>query len=64
MPNSASKPTALDKDETKAVVKEAFQEWLDKKYAEFGKWSLRAIGVTCLAALFYFYVATHGFNIK
>lgn len=45
-------------------MKEAIREWLDEKYAAFGKWSIRAIGVTALAGLLYFYVATHGFHIK
>lgn len=64
MPPTPRTPQALTRDETKEAVKEAFQEWLDKKYAAFGKWSLGALGATAIAGLLYLYVTFHGFHIK
>jgi len=40
----------------KEVVKEAIEEWLDKQFATFGKWSL--VGILCaLGAWAFFRVA-------
>ena len=40
--------------EMKKAMKEALKEWLDAKFADFGKWS--AIGIACmvLAVMTYF----------
>jgi hypothetical protein len=62
--NNNKPQAALTRDETKEAVKEAFQEWLDKKYATFGKWTLCGLGATILAGLLYAYVMTQGFHIK
>jgi hypothetical protein len=48
------------KDEQKALVKEAFKEWLDEKAAEFGKWTFKFLATAVFGALIYFLV-THGF---
>jgi len=50
----------LNKREQKAVVKEAFKEWLDEKAAQFGKWTIKFIASAAFGALLYFLV-THGF---
>lgn len=42
------------RDEGKQVVKEALKEWLDEKFASFGKWSLGAIAASALVAVVYF----------
>ena len=39
-----------DEEETKRIVKEALREWLDEKYAEFGRWSIHGILAALLAA--------------
>ena len=49
-----------DKKEQKALVKEAFKEWLDEKAAEFGKWTFKFIGTALLGTLLV-YLVTHGF---
>lgn len=48
--------------ELKEVVKEAIQEWLDKQYATFGKWSLAGLFSMALAGLLWFWISTHGFD--
>lgn len=49
----------LSPDEQKAIIKEAISEWLEAKYAEFGKWTLHGIIAAGLAAGVYF-LAVHG----
>jgi hypothetical protein len=46
----------------KEIIKEAFKEWLDEKYAEFGKWTLKRLGAILIGLLLY-YAVMHG-NIK
>ncbi|TAM16079.1 MAG: hypothetical protein EPN65_15230 [Pandoraea sp.] len=50
-------------EEQRALIKEALQEWLDAKYAEVGKWTLRGICAAALAALVLF-MAAHGFKLE
>lgn len=49
----------LTPDEQKEIIKEAISEWLDEKYAEFGKWTIHGLLATAIAALGYF-AAAHG----
>lgn len=49
----------LDREEQKAIVKEAIREWLDEKYSAFGKWTLHGLLAACLGALAY-WLAVHG----
>lgn len=49
-----------DRQDQKAIVKEAFKEWLDEKAAQFGKWTFRFIGSALAGAVLYLLV-THGF---
>ncbi|HLP99271.1 MAG TPA: hypothetical protein VK149_12590 [Sideroxyarcus sp.] len=48
-----------DSDAVKAALKEGLREWLDEKYAAFGKWSLHGLLASGLGALAYYLVA-HG----
>lgn len=48
--------------EVKQALKEALKEWLDDKYAEFGRWSFRTILVAGLAALVYFILSMNGWH--
>ena len=45
--------------EDKEIIKEAFKEWLEEKYAAFGKWALKSMLAMCLGAILVFLV-THG----
>ena len=49
----------LDRDQQKAIVKEAIREWLDEKYSAFGKWTFHGLLAAALCALVYF-LSTHG----
>ena len=40
----------IDNDEFKALVKEAIKEWLEERWAEFGKWTARGLLAAMLAA--------------
>ena len=50
----------------KLVVKEALQEWLDKKWDEtclqFGKWSIRALLLMGFGAFIYFILWMNGWH--
>jgi hypothetical protein len=50
----------FDREEQKAIIKEAFREWLDEKYLQFGKWSFTRLGTLALTA-FVLYLVAHGF---
>lgn len=50
-------------EEQKRIMKEALQEWLDVKYAEFGKWTMNGVLASALVALVLF-LLSHGLNIK
>ena len=41
--------------EMKKAMKEALKEWLDQKFADFGKWS--AIGIACMVLVVMTYLA-------
>lgn len=41
---------AVEEDQRR-IVKEALKEWLDEKWAAFGKWSIRGILAAGLAAI-------------
>lgn len=52
----------LDKEEWKALVKEALQEWLDRQFALFGKWSMAGLFSIALAGLLFLYLTNNGFQ--
>lgn len=61
----STKPPLDTNDEAqKALIKEAIDEWLDKQFAKFGKWSAAGIASALLVALLYFWLATHGWHAK
>lgn len=41
----------LTQEDVKNALKEAIKEWLDEKYAAFGKWTLRALLAACLSSI-------------
>lgn len=51
-----------DKEILKAAMKEALREWLDEKYAVFGKWSLHGLAAAALAAVTYLILILNGWH--
>lgn len=51
-------------EQQKQAIKEALEEWLDKQFTAFGKWSLKGIVAIALAGLVYLWAMTHGWSIK
>ena len=49
-------------EEMKKIYQEALQEWLDKKFAEFGKWSFYSLLAAGLFALVYFILWANGWH--
>lgn len=52
----------LSPHEQKEVLKQALSEWLDTKFAAFGKWSLGGIAAITFAALAYWVLTSHGWK--
>lgn len=48
--------------EVKAAMKDAIKEWMDEKFAEFGRWTFHGILIALLGALAYFILASHGWQ--
>lgn len=46
----------------KAALKEALKEWMDEKFAIFGKWSLGSLAALALGVLIYLFLLTHGWR--
>ncbi|HJW55877.1 MAG TPA: hypothetical protein VJ577_11435 [Burkholderiaceae bacterium] len=52
----------LDKETQKRLMKEAIQEWLDKKVRDFGWWSIKTMGAALLVGALTIYIKTGGFK--
>lgn len=52
----------MSENETKDALKEALKEWMDEKFASFGKWSLGAIATAALGLLAYLILTTNGWH--
>jgi HEPN domain-containing protein len=44
------------RDDLKEVFKEAHDEWMEKKFAEFGKWTLRGVAAAAFTGFVSLYV--------
>lgn len=49
-------------EDVKNALKQGLKEWLDEKFADFGKWSAMGIGAAALALLAYFVMALNGWH--
>lgn len=52
----------IDKDIQKEALKEALQDWLDKQFAAFGKWTLSGLASAGLVAIVYFILTSQGWH--
>lgn len=50
------------RDDQKEIVKEALKEWLDEKWATFGKWTAKGLATMAFSALVYWWLSTHGWH--
>ncbi len=55
-------PVNLDRETTKEAVKDALKEWLDEKFSEFGKWSLRGLIAAAVAGITYLFLISEGWH--
>jgi hypothetical protein len=46
----------------KEILKEAINEWLDKKYQQFGKWSLSSLLAIAFGAFIYWILTVLGWH--
>lgn len=56
--------TNLTPAELKTALKSAIKEWLDEKFAEFGRWSLGAFMAALLAAATVFILRMNGWHLS
>lgn len=52
----------LKEEEMKQVVKQAIKEWLDEKFAQFGKWSMASLAALGISALVLFILKMQGWK--
>lgn len=52
----------LDPSEQKEIFKQAIREWMDERYAEVGRWTIRVLITTALTALLWVYIKSGGFK--
>ena len=50
-------------EEQKQAIKEGLQEWLNEKFSEFGKFSMRSLLAFLLVALVYLWASSQGWKI-
>lgn len=56
-------PVDLDKEAQKEAIKEAISEWLDARFADVGRWTVKGLIAAALAGLLYAYLVTKGFRL-
>ncbi|BBB65923.1 hypothetical protein UNDYM_1670 [Undibacterium sp. YM2] len=52
----------MDKEAEKEILKEALQEWLDKQFALFGKWTLAGLFALAFSGLVYLALSGQGWH--
>ena len=55
-------PDQLTREEIKEALKGAIKEWLNERFAEFGKWSFLGICAAGLGLLTYFLLLVNGWH--
>ncbi len=62
LPRKGEPVSGMDKNEMKQLFKDALKEWLDQKFADFGKWSAAGIAAMVLAAMAYLALRMNGWS--
>ncbi len=44
------------------VFREAINEWINDKFREFGKWSIKGLAALAFGVLIYFVLVQHGWT--
>lgn len=52
----------MSKDEIKEAFKLGLKEWLDDKFADFGKWSLGGLFVMALGGIVWMFFLSQGWH--
>ena len=52
----------IDNDVQKEALKEALQDWLDKQFAAFGKWTLSGLASAGLVGVVYLILTSQGWH--
>lgn len=52
-PNPLEILMSFDKEEQKEIFKEALKEWLDEKFAVFGRWAFKGMLAAAFTGLIY-----------
>jgi hypothetical protein len=53
---------AIEEEQAKQALKEALKEWMDEKFATFGKWSAASLGAALVGMLVYFLLLSNGWQ--
>lgn len=61
-PRDYADRSAVEREYDKEVIKEALHEWLDDKYAQFGRWSLTGIAAAALFVIAWLVLTSHGWR--
>ena len=56
-------PIDLDREAQKEAIKEAISEWLDARFADVGRWTIKGLIAAALAGMLYAYLVTKGFRL-
>ena len=56
-------PVDLDREAQKEAIKEAISEWLDARFADVGRWTIKGLIAVALAGTLYAYLVTKGFRL-
>ena len=55
-------PDQLTKEEVKQAIKDGIKDWMNERFAEFGKWSLGGICAAGLGILGWLLIISNGWH--
>lgn len=54
--------TDLNDKDQKTVIKQAIKEWMDERYADVGRWTIRSLIVAGVTMFLFKYIEWRGFR--